>query len=59
MVVRVEVEKENHEMIDIPSQLLFPKMRASSAERRWTSLLLHIGDEQSLQVGIMRAQDCA
>ena len=25
----------------------------------WRSLLLHIGDEQSLQAGTMHAQDCA
>ena len=55
----VELEKDKHEMIDIPSQLALAQMRALSAERRWRSLLLHIGDEQSLQAGTMHAQDCA
>jgi hypothetical protein len=59
VVARVEVEKEKHEIIDIPSRLTLAQMCASSVERRWGSLLLHIGDEQSLQAGAMCAQDCA
>jgi hypothetical protein len=58
-VAREEVEKEKHEMIDIHSRFILAQMCALSAERRWMSLLLHVGDGQSLQVGIMRAQDCA
>jgi hypothetical protein len=33
-------------------------MRASSAQRRWRSLLLNIRGEESLLDGTMRAQDC-
>ena len=49
---------EKSELIKIHSKLIQAQMRASSAERRWRSLLLNIRGEESLLDGTMRAQEC-
>jgi hypothetical protein len=49
---------EKKELITMHSKLINAQVRASSAERRWRSLLLNIRGEESLLDGTMRAQDC-
>ena len=49
---------EKTELINLHAKLINAQMRASSAERRWRTLLLNIKGEESLLDGTMRAQDC-
>mmetsp|Transcript_4197 Transcript_4197/g.7745 ORF Transcript_4197/g.7745 Transcript_4197/m.7745 type:complete len:741 (-) Transcript_4197:115-2337(-) len=56
--VEAAVILEKKDLISLHAKLINAQMRASSAERRWRSLVLNIRGEESLLDGTMRAQDC-
>lgn len=55
--VESAVMLEKKDLTRLHSKLINAQMRASSAERRWRSLVLNIRGEESLLDGTMRAQD--